>query len=269
MRVGNLALPGTALGKRIMPDSAPQQLLHLVIGGELTDLEHTTFKDLDQVEIVGVFPNYATATRPGRRRRSKPWTMPTCAISSSISIGCSIQVKTRSLPVEKVASQCAAQQLGPARCGFARGRVPAASLAHQQIQLRSPNVYEIVEPQRPVILAFWHGQHLMTPFVKKKDIHRTKALISRHRDGEFNAIAAERLGIGTIRGSAITFGVSSQGGIGAFKEMLRALEEKYYVALTRTCRSARGWPASASSCWRGNPAGRSCRSRSRPAGSFA
>ncbi|MFZ2158759.1 DUF4170 domain-containing protein [Bradyrhizobium sediminis] len=44
-----------------MPDSAQQQLLHLVIGGELTDLEHTTFKDLNQVEIVGVFPNYATA----------------------------------------------------------------------------------------------------------------------------------------------------------------------------------------------------------------
>ncbi len=44
-----------------MPDCAPQQLLHLVIGGELTDLKGTTFKDLDQVEIVGVFPNYATA----------------------------------------------------------------------------------------------------------------------------------------------------------------------------------------------------------------
>jgi hypothetical protein len=43
-----------------MPDSAPQ-LLHLVIGGELTNLEHNTFKDLDQVEVVGVFPNYATA----------------------------------------------------------------------------------------------------------------------------------------------------------------------------------------------------------------
>ena len=49
------------MGLILMPDSAPQQLLHLVIGGELTDLEHTTFKDLDQVEIVGVFPNYATA----------------------------------------------------------------------------------------------------------------------------------------------------------------------------------------------------------------
>jgi len=41
----------------------------------------------------------------------------------------------------------------------------------------------------------------MTPFIKTKESHRAKVLISRHRDGEFNAIAAERLGIGTIRGS--------------------------------------------------------------------
>ena len=44
-----------------MPDSAPQQLLHLVIGGELISLTQNTFKDLDKVEIVGVFPNYASA----------------------------------------------------------------------------------------------------------------------------------------------------------------------------------------------------------------
>ncbi len=43
-----------------MPDTQ-QQLLHLVIGGELTDLKGFTFKDLDQVDIVGVFPNYASA----------------------------------------------------------------------------------------------------------------------------------------------------------------------------------------------------------------
>lgn len=43
-----------------MPDRAPQ-LLHLVFGGELTDLEHTTFRDLAQVDIVGLYPNYATA----------------------------------------------------------------------------------------------------------------------------------------------------------------------------------------------------------------
>ena len=44
-----------------MPDSAPQQLLHLVIGGELVSLDRNEFKDLDKVEVVGVFPNYATA----------------------------------------------------------------------------------------------------------------------------------------------------------------------------------------------------------------
>jgi hypothetical protein len=44
-----------------MSDSAPQQLLHLVLGGELNDLSHSTFKDLTQVEIVGLFPNYASA----------------------------------------------------------------------------------------------------------------------------------------------------------------------------------------------------------------
>ena len=43
-----------------MPDSA-QQLLHLVIVGELTDLKGTNFKDLDKDEVVGVFPSYATA----------------------------------------------------------------------------------------------------------------------------------------------------------------------------------------------------------------
>jgi len=44
-----------------MSDIAPQQLLHLVLGGELTDLDRNTFKDLSQVEIVGLFPSYATA----------------------------------------------------------------------------------------------------------------------------------------------------------------------------------------------------------------
>ena len=44
-----------------MTDSVPQQLLHLVLGGELNDLSHNTFKDLSKVEIVGLYPNYASA----------------------------------------------------------------------------------------------------------------------------------------------------------------------------------------------------------------
>jgi lysophospholipid acyltransferase (LPLAT)-like uncharacterized protein len=96
-----------------------------------------------------------------------------------------------------------------------------------------PDVHEIVEPQLPAIFAFWHGQHFMTPFIKSKPSHRGKVLISRHRDGEFNAIAAERLGIGTIRGSGDHGSAFyRKGGVGAFKEMVRALDEDYSVALT-------------------------------------
>lgn len=38
-----------------------KQLLHLVIGGELSSIEGVTFADLDQVDIVGLYPNYAAA----------------------------------------------------------------------------------------------------------------------------------------------------------------------------------------------------------------
>jgi hypothetical protein len=38
-----------------------KQLLHLVIGGELEDLKDITFKDLGKVDLVGVYPDYASA----------------------------------------------------------------------------------------------------------------------------------------------------------------------------------------------------------------
>lgn len=42
--------------------SAPKkQLPHLVFGGELVSLESTEFRDLEKLDIVGVYPNYATA----------------------------------------------------------------------------------------------------------------------------------------------------------------------------------------------------------------
>jgi uncharacterized protein DUF4170 len=42
-------------------DTKPKQLLHLVFGGELSRLDQTEFQDLDRLDIVGIYPNYATA----------------------------------------------------------------------------------------------------------------------------------------------------------------------------------------------------------------
>lgn len=38
-----------------------KQLLHLVFGGELADLQGTEFANLDELDIVGIYPNYAAA----------------------------------------------------------------------------------------------------------------------------------------------------------------------------------------------------------------
>ena len=95
------------------------------------------------------------------------------------------------------------------------------------------DVYGIVEPLMPAIFVFWHGQHFMTPFIKTKESYRAKVLISRHRDGEFNALAVERLGIGTIRGSGDHSGAfHRKGGVGAFLEMVRTLEDGCNMATT-------------------------------------
>jgi len=98
--------------------------------------------------------------------------------------------------------------------------------------LDPPDFYETVKPDLPAIVAMWHGQHFMMPFLKRHQ-HRVKVLISRHRDGEINAIAASRLGVLPIRGSG-TSGRDflKKGGVAGFKQMMEALREGYNVALT-------------------------------------
>jgi Domain of unknown function (DUF4170) len=44
-----------------IPKQPSRQLLHLVFGGELIDVASMEFKDLDRLDIVGIYPNYASA----------------------------------------------------------------------------------------------------------------------------------------------------------------------------------------------------------------
>ncbi|MEX2642286.1 MAG: DUF4170 domain-containing protein [Acetobacterales bacterium] len=40
-----------------------KQLLHLVFGGRLTDPAKAGFEDLSQLDLVGIYPDYASALR--------------------------------------------------------------------------------------------------------------------------------------------------------------------------------------------------------------
>ena len=101
-----------------------------------------------------------------------------------------------------------------------------------KVRIDPPDGYARIDANVPVILAMWHGQHFLGPFMRRAT-DRGKVLISRHRDAEVNAVVCERLGVETIRGSGDNGAeFIRKGGLGAFRQMLNALADNYSVALT-------------------------------------
>ena len=45
-----------------------RQLLHLVLGGEMKNIDSMEFKDVSQIDVVGVFPNYDSAEKAWRAK---------------------------------------------------------------------------------------------------------------------------------------------------------------------------------------------------------
>lgn len=74
------------------------------------------------------------------------------------------------------------------------------------VYFTNPLLKESADPQAlvgkddPFIVTFWHGQHLMGPFIRPKGIELV-AMFSRSADAELNARVAEKLGLVTVRGS--------------------------------------------------------------------
>jgi lysophospholipid acyltransferase (LPLAT)-like uncharacterized protein len=84
----------------------------------------------------------------------------------------------------------------------------------------------------PFIVAMWHGQHFLTHVAQFGRLG-VSVLISRHGDGEINAVIARRLGVALIRGSGGSREkMQKRGGVAALREMLRALASGSIVALT-------------------------------------
>ena len=87
--------------------------------------------------------------------------------------------------------------------------------------------------QAPIIVAMWHGQHLMISFAWPRSIARMAALISRSVDGGAQAAALRRLGVTPVRGSTGRADrARRKGGAPALRELLRQLDSGASVALT-------------------------------------
>lgn len=133
----------------------------------------------------------------------------------------------RILPKRVTTAPWVQQAIGRAACSYLR-----LVWNTSRFVFEPEDLYDRVRPDLPVIVAVWHGQHFMTSFLKR-DEHRVKVLISRHRDGEINAIVTERLGAETIRGSGDhNKEFLRKGGVGAFRAMVAALREGYNIVMT-------------------------------------
>ncbi len=78
------------------------------------------------------------------------------------------------------------------------------------------------------LIAFWHGEILMNPFLYKKFMKNVKMslMISDHFDGELIARTASYFDFGIVRGS------STRGGIKALKESFRLIDQGESIAIT-------------------------------------
>jgi len=91
---------------------------------------------------------------------------------------------------------------------------------------------ERLAPEVPFIVALWHGQHFLT-HAARFGRAGVSVLISRHGDGEINAVVARRLGAALIRGSGGAGAkMQKRGGVAALRKMLRRLDDGSIVALT-------------------------------------
>jgi lysophospholipid acyltransferase (LPLAT)-like uncharacterized protein len=85
----------------------------------------------------------------------------------------------------------------------------------------------------PVIIAMWHGQHFMIPYIKRPE-DKAAVIISRHGDGEINAAAVEAFGFITVRGSGAQRKdqIRKRGGVEALRAGLSVLRSGASLGLT-------------------------------------
>jgi lysophospholipid acyltransferase (LPLAT)-like uncharacterized protein len=94
------------------------------------------------------------------------------------------------------------------------------------------DLYAAIRGEYPYIVAMWHGQHFLVPFMRREG-HEFRILISRHGDGEINAVAVTRLGLGLIRGSGgRAKRQHHKGGPAALRAMVATLESGVSVGVT-------------------------------------
>jgi lysophospholipid acyltransferase (LPLAT)-like uncharacterized protein len=90
-----------------------------------------------------------------------------------------------------------------------------------------PGVDQLVHEQGiPVIYALWHCHVFFVPLLRRYGRRPLAVLLSSHRDAQIVGVAARLRGVQLVEGS------STRGGMKAYRQLLRCLEQRQAVCIT-------------------------------------
>jgi lysophospholipid acyltransferase (LPLAT)-like uncharacterized protein len=101
-----------------------------------------------------------------------------------------------------------------------------------RLTLNPADLMDEAEDDLPFILTAWHGEHLLLPMLNQPQ-YRMHAMVSRHRDGELNAIALKWFDVDTIRGAGSHKGdIFRKGGFQAYRGLMTEVNNGACVFMT-------------------------------------
>lgn len=126
-----------------------------------------------------------------------------------------------------------------AQSPWVKNAIASAMAAYLRFVYRTSRTVEgsdepmaVVAAHTPMIVALWHGQHLLAPCMTPQD-YPLVAMFSRSADAELNALVGEKLGFEIVRGSGGRPQKSSRdkGGARALLALKKALQDGKSVAM--------------------------------------
>ncbi len=84
----------------------------------------------------------------------------------------------------------------------------------------------------PLIIAMWHGQGLLLPFIRPHNSIKVTIMVAKHLDGDIVDATLRRFGMTTIRGAAAGRKGKDKGGFAALRACMNALKNDTSIALT-------------------------------------
>lgn len=101
-----------------------------------------------------------------------------------------------------------------------------------RLQDDPPGFIDRALPETPLVIAMWHGQGLLLPFIRPREDIKVAIMVARHIDGDIVDQTLKHFGMTTIRGAGAGRKGKDKGGFAALRACMTALRDDTTVALT-------------------------------------